>query len=113
MNGKRDVLFVVGHARFPAETTAKQVYNNFGLGLLLDRGSGKILEVSCTTLPPYGNQFLKELFLGKNIHEDLKTITREIRFRYVCRTRNTILAALNDLLKRLQEHEKRLKEQNE
>ncbi len=106
MKTERDVIYVVGYARLPSETTAKHVYGTLGLGLALDRRTGRILEVSCTTLPPYGNEFLRELFLGKSIEEDLKTITQEIRSRYVCRTRNALLAALQDVLKRLKEHEK-------
>lgn len=106
MSSAKNTLYVVGHARFPSETTAKHVYNNFSLGLLLDRETGEILEVSSTILPPYGNEFLRDILMGKRIPEDLKTISEEIRLRYVCRNKNTILAALGDILKRLREHEK-------
>src|SRR3989338_8033606 len=86
---------------------SKQVYDILSLGLALDRETKRILEVSCTTLPPYGNEFIRELLLGKKIDEDFKTIGEEIRSHYICRTRNALLAALEDLLKRLREHEKR------
>ncbi len=102
-----NTIYVVGHARLPAETTAKHVYEMLSLGVALDKDTKKILEVSCTTLPPYGNEFIREILLGKNLVEDLNKIVEEIRSRYVCRTRNALLAALDDLLKRLREHEKR------
>jgi hypothetical protein len=107
MKPGKDVIYVVGHARLPSETTAKHVYDILSLGLALDRESGRILEVSCTTLPPYGNEFIREILLGKKIEEDLDTITEEIRSRYICRTSNALLAALEDLLKRFKEREKR------
>lgn len=113
MKPEKDLIYVVGHARLPSETTAKHVYGTLSLGLALERRIGKILEASCTTLPPYGNEFLRELFLGENLEEDLKTITEEIPSRYVCRTRDALLAALNDLLKRLKEHEKRSRRKKE
>ncbi len=106
MKPAKDVIYVVGHARLPSETTAKQVYEILSLGLELDRETKRILEVSCTTLPPYGNEFIRGLLLGKKIDEDFKTIGEEIRSHYICRTRNALLAALEDLLKRLREHEK-------
>lgn len=73
----------------------------------MERATGRILEVSCTTLPPYGNEFIRELLLGKRIDEDLKTITEEIRSRYICRTSDALLAALQDLVKRLREDKMR------
>lgn len=106
MNGAKNVLFVVGHARFPADTTAKHVYNNFCLGVLLNEETGQIIEVSSTVLPPFGNEFLKQILVGKKIPDDLERIAEEIRSRYVCRNRNTILAAVGDIMKRLREHEK-------
>jgi hypothetical protein len=113
MKPEKDVIYVVGHARLPSETAAKHVYGMLSLGLTLDRRAGRILEVSCTLLPPYGNEFIREIFLGKRIEEDFKTITEEIRSRYICRTRNALLAALEDLLKRLKEHEKHTRRKTE
>lgn len=107
MKSPANTIYVVGHARLPAETTAKHVYEILSLGLALDKDTKKILEVSCTTLPPYGNEFIREILLGKNLVEDLNKIFDEIRSRFICRTRNALLAALDDLLKRLREHEKR------
>lgn len=107
MKPGKDVIYVVGHARLPSETTAKHVYDILSLGLALDKESGRILEVSCTTLPPYGNEFIREILLGKKIQGDLDTISEEIRSRYICRTSNALLAALEDLLKRFKESEKR------
>ena len=113
MKPERDVVYVVGYAKLPAETTAKHVYGVLGLGLLLDRRTGRILEVSSTLLPPYGNEFIKEFLLGKRIEEDIDTITAEIRSRYVCRTRNALLAAVDDLLKRYKEHERQSRKKTE
>ena len=72
-----------------------------------EKETQKIVEVSCTILPSYGNDFIRDILLGKSLEEDLKTITEQIRSRYICRTRNALLAALDDLLKRLREHEKK------
>lgn len=108
MKPAKDVIYVVGHARLPAETSAKHVYEMLSLGLALDKETKRIMEVSCTTLPAYGNEFIRDLLLGKRLEEELKTITEEIRAKYICRTRNALLAALDDLLKRLREHEKHI-----
>lgn len=109
MQSFSNTIYIVGHARLPAETAAKHVYEMLSLGLALDIETKKIVEVSCTTLPPYGNEFIREIFLEKRIDEDLDTIVEEIRSKYICRTRNALLAALDDLLKRLREHEKRFR----
>lgn len=109
MKSLSNTIYVVGHARLPAETTAKHVYEMLSLGLALDKETKKIVEVSCTTLPPYGAEFIRGILLGKKVDEELNTIVEEIRSHYVCRTRNALLAALDDLLKRLKEHEKRFR----
>lgn len=106
MKPAKDVIYVVGHARLPSETSAKHVYEILSLGLALDKETKRILEVSCTTVPPYGSEFIRELLLGKSLAEDLNTITEEIRSHYICRTKNALLAALDDLIKRLREHER-------
>lgn len=107
MSPVKDVIYVTGQARLPADTAARHVYGVLCLGLLLERATGRILEVSCVTLPPYGNEFIRELLLGKTIEDDLETITEEIRSRYICRTSDALLAALQDLVKRLREHKMR------
>jgi len=107
MRNGRDIIYVVGHARLPTETSAKHVYDILSLGLALQKETQKIVEVSCTILPSYGNDFIRDILLGKSLEEDLKTITEQIRSRYICRTRNALLAALDDLLKRLREHKKK------
>lgn len=109
----KDVIYVVGHARLPSETTAKHVYDIISLGLALDQETGRILEVSCTTLPPYGNEFIRDILVGKKIEEDLSAITEEIRSRYICRTSNALLAALEDLCNRLKERERRTRRKTE
>ena len=106
MKSAKEIIYVVGQAKFPTGTSARRVYEVLSLGLALDKETGRILEVSSTLLPGYGNEFIRALLLGKRLDEDFKTITEEIRARYICRTRNALLAALDDLLKRLREHEK-------
>ncbi|HXG51782.1 MAG TPA: DUF3870 domain-containing protein [candidate division Zixibacteria bacterium] len=98
-----DVLYVVGYGRLPEGTTAKHVYNVLGLGLELDRESGTILEVSCTTVPPHGNEVLRKIIVGKKLEKDYGAITRQIRRHYIDRTRGALLAALEDVLTRLKE----------
>lgn len=107
MKSLSNVVYVVGHAKLPAETTAKHVYELLSLGLALDKDTKKVLEVSCTIVPPYGAKIIREILLGKKIDDELDVIVEEIHSRYVCRTRNALIAALDDLLKRLREHEKR------
>lgn len=98
-----DVVYVVGYGRLPEGTTAKHVYNMLGLGVELDRESGTILEVSCTTLPPHGNEVLRKIIIGKKLEKDYEHIAKQIRHRYIDRTRGALLAALEDILARARE----------
>ena len=98
-----DVVYVVGYGRLPEGTTAKHVYNILGLGVELDRESGTILEVSCTTLPPHGNEVLKKIIVGKKLEKDFELIASEIKRCYIDRTRGALLAALEDILARAKE----------
>jgi len=107
MKQRKKTIYAAGYAKLPFETTAKHVYEILAIGLVLDPETGRILDFSCTTLPELGNDFLKEIFLGKKIDGEIAIIAEEIRARYLCRTRNAVLAALEDLLKRLKEPRKR------
>jgi len=103
---KKEIVYVVGYARLPDGTTAKHVYSILGLGMELERENGKIFEVSCTTLPSHGNEVLRKIFVGKSIEKDFDNLAKEIRSRYIDRTRGALLAALEDLLKRFNEAKK-------
>lgn len=100
---KSDIVYLVGYGRLPEGTTAKHVYNILGLGVELDRESGTILEVSCTTVPPHGNEILRKIIVGKRLEKDFALISRQIRRRYIDRTRGALLAALEDILTRSKE----------
>lgn len=102
MEGK-NIVYVVGYARVPDGTTAKHVYGIFGLGMELEKESGKILEISCTTLPSRGSEFLRKMLVTRSLEKDFKSITQEIRSRYIDRTSGAVLAALEDALRQLSE----------
>ena len=102
----KNIAYVVGYGRLPEGTTAKHIYGFFALGMEVEMGTGKIIQVSSTAVPDYGNEVLRKILVGRSLEDDLDRINEAIRSRFVDRTRGAIQAALEDLVRRFKEHEK-------
>lgn len=100
MEYPRESILVVGSARPSREDAIYATHGEFYISLVLDRGSGEILDVGCNTIVGVTAAFVRQLLVGRRLTEDLAGLEEEIRGRYFALTQKPLIAALKDAANR-------------
>lgn len=89
-----NTILCVGYARLPEGTTFEVLYKVFGVGLVVEPCSGKIVRAQTTCATLLGDDFLTDMFTDKNIETDITEILEQIARRYRGNGVKAILAAV-------------------
>ncbi|SDY76602.1 DUF3870 domain-containing protein [Tindallia californiensis] len=82
-NYSNNTVYFIAYAKLPGEIPAANLHRVVGLGLIIDRNSGEIVDVSCTLLTKEAREFIKSVLVGHNIHDEgAEVIAASIRDRY-------------------------------
>ena len=73
----------------------------------------RVVDAACTCLPSLGQKFLTGLLVGTLLGEDMQQVAAEIRGRYFGITQRAMIAALEDIQRRLTEFRKTQKDKPE
>ena len=94
----KNTILVVGQAK-PSKEDA--IYNlEFYISLIVERDTGKILELDCNTILEVTKQFVASMFVGKSLRTDVPLIEKEIRERYFALTQKPLIACMKDACNR-------------
>ena len=72
----------------------------FYISLIVERDTGKILELDCNTILEVTKQFVASMFVGKSLRTDVPLIEKEIRERYFALTQKPLIACMKDACNR-------------
>ncbi len=97
--GKGTIL-VVGQAKPSREDAIYSLHGEFYISLVLEKESGKILNVECNTILHVTSDFVAEMFIGKSLRTDLELLEGEIRSRYFAMTQKPLIACMKDAYNR-------------
>lgn len=86
-------IFVSGYAKLPKGITAEELYKVIGIGLVVYKSTGEIIEADCTLATDTGKRFIIELLKGKNINQ-VDRIIEEIKTRYFGHAKKALISAL-------------------
>lgn len=86
-------VFVTGYARLPQGITANEFYSVVGVGLIIDKHSGMILDADISLVTRTGKAFFKETVTGHNI-DDIHMIIKQIEKNYLGHAKKAIISAL-------------------
>lgn len=89
-------ILVVGQAKPSREDAIYNLHGEFYVSLVLERDTGKILDVECNTILSVTKNFVSSMFIGKSIKTDLDILEREIRERYFALTQKPLIACMKD-----------------
>lgn len=95
-----NTVYIVGVSKSQLNNPITYQYGRFILGFVIDKGSGRIIACSGTTAIQLTNQFLENVFCGKNILTDDKVIQDELENRYIGASQKAIIVAYRDAQKR-------------
>ena len=80
----KNTILVVGQAKPSKEDAIYNLHGEFYISLIVERDTGKILELDCNTILEVTKQFVASMFVGKSLRTDVPLIEKEIRERYFC-----------------------------
>ncbi|OPL08597.1 MAG: hypothetical protein AVO33_10250 [delta proteobacterium ML8_F1] len=89
---KKDLVFISGYAKLPGGISAADIYTSVGIGVLVSRSTGEILEADCTLVTDVGRKFIKSILVGKNLR-DFVAIEEDINDNYFGPARKALVSA--------------------
>lgn len=100
MSNIKNTILVGGQARLPKELSENVVLLVMAI---LEKSTGKILEVECIPCMNLIQKLLADILLGKNIPEDLETILNELDDRLIYKGKRALMTAIKDLTREYQD----------
>ncbi|MBU5269955.1 DUF3870 domain-containing protein [Clostridium cochlearium] len=91
-----NTIYVTGMSKSNNMDPITKMYNSFFLGLILDKDTDIIIDVTCNTISDITNDFIKTILVGKNLVKDLNKIILEINERFLATSQKALIVALKD-----------------
>ena len=66
-----DTILVVGQAKPSREDAIYNLHGEFYISLVVEKESGRILDVECNTILSVTRNFIASIFIGKSLRTDL------------------------------------------
>lgn len=100
MNKK--IIYVSGYGRAHENSSISKIYGVFALGMTVNIETDEILEIEGSLVLDLTKRFLKDLFVGEKITDEIK-ITNKINDLYFGASKKAFIVAYKDALKRYRE----------
>lgn len=83
MNYTENSVYFSGSSKLPLSIPSGEIYESLNVGLVINKKTGIIEDISITLLSDGAVRFLKYLVIGFNIHDQgIETLTNIIKARY-------------------------------
>lgn len=91
-----NTILIVGQAKPSKEDAIYSLHGEFYVSFVVERDSGKILDLECNTILAVTSRFVAGLLIGKSLKTDLEEMENTIRERYYALTQKPLIACLKD-----------------
>lgn len=96
-----DTVYFISYAKLPTEIPAANMHKVVGLGLIIHKETGVIEDSSCTLLTEEAKDFLKQILVGYNLHENgIEPLVEKVKRRYHGLAQKAICVALKGTFER-------------
>jgi hypothetical protein len=100
----KKTVFIVGRSKLPqGGVTAKNVYDQIALAVLIELEYGVIVKLESTLITDMANETLADLILGCSLLHGTQEIEHRIKNYYFGGAKNSIIAAVKDLHRKFEE----------
>lgn len=96
MTVDRNTVYVTGISKPTSNDPITSTYESFFVGLIIDRETDRIEDMTCNTVKEMTCQFIKSIMVGYNIVEDMDGLIEEINGRFLGLAQKAVVAALKD-----------------
>lgn len=98
MEFDKDTIFLVGDAKAPQNNPITEWYKFYFLALVIKRTNGQIVEAECSATIELTKDFVRSLFIGRNMDDD--SLIDEINDRYHGSSKKALAVAFKDAQKK-------------
>lgn len=91
-----NTLLIVGQAKPSRDDAIYTLHGEFYISLVVEKESGKILDIECNTILSVTSNFVASMFIGKSIKTDMDELEKAIRERYFALTQKPLIACMKD-----------------
>jgi len=92
----KNTIYITGTAKVAANDPISAIYDMFFVGIILDRDTGKIIDVTCNMVKDVTSEFIKSLLIDYNLEHDIDLIVEEIKDRFLGIAQKAVIAAVKD-----------------
>lgn len=108
---EEDTLLVVGMSRTGDTNPITALYENLVLVFIVERETGKIIDVQFNSVCQITDDFIYSMFIDKNLYEDCDSMCDQIIDRYLGASKKTIVNCIKDAKNKALVHLNRLGKQ--
>lgn len=101
-----NTIYLTGIAKSQLNNPITYQFGRFVLCFVVERDTGMILACSSSTVMKVTDEFLRSIFVGKNLLSDFDQTKEEIEERYFGASRKAIIVAYRDAQRRFQNIQK-------
>ena len=91
-----NTILIVGQAKPSREDAIYSLHGEFYISLVVEKDSGRILDLECNTILSVTRNFVASMLIGKSLRTDLEEMERMIRERYFALTQKPLIACVKD-----------------
>ena len=99
-----ETAYFCGYAKLPMALPATVTNGGLTIGLKIELETGIIQDASCTLLSNLAQEMVKSYVVGRNIVDDIRSITQEIFYRHQGIAAKPIIKAIEDIRKNYLEY---------
>ncbi|AOT73271.1 hypothetical protein Gferi_22745 [Geosporobacter ferrireducens] len=92
----KNTIYVIGTAKISSNDPISAMFDMFFIGIILERDSGKIVDLTCNMVRAVTADFIKSMLIDYNLLEDIDQIVEEIKDRFHGIAQKAVIAAVKD-----------------
>ena len=74
---EKNTILIVGQAKPSKDDAIYNLHGEFYISLVLERETGKILDMDCNTILEVTKNFVASMLIGKSIRDDVAVMEKE------------------------------------
>jgi hypothetical protein len=102
-----NTVYIVGESRTNMDNAITVIYNSFYIGFEINVETDEIVDLGCTHTLKITENFIKKIFVGKNIVKFEKNAEEVIKKRYHGTSQKAVIVSYKDALKKYMEVKKK------
>ncbi|WP_243116688.1 DUF3870 domain-containing protein [Marinisporobacter balticus] len=93
---EKNTIYILGTSKISKNDPIAALYDILFVGIILERESGKIMDLTCNMVRDVTSDFIKAILIGYHLIDDIDDIIGEIQDRFHGMAQKAVIAAVKD-----------------